>query len=233
MRFWLDKGLDGFRCDAVPYLFEREGTNCENLPETHEFLRELRRAASTRSTAGASSWPRPTSGPPTSGPISATGDEFHMAFHFPLMPRIFMAVRSGGPAARSRTSSCHTPEIPADLPVVPLPPQPRRADARDGDRRGAATHVPRLCAGPAHAAQPRHPAAPGAAARQRPAPDRAAQRACCSRCPAARSSTTATRSAWATTSTSATATACGRRCSGRATAMPASPAPTPRGSTCR
>ena len=72
MRFWLDKGLDGFRCDAVPYLFEREGTNCENLPETHEFLREIRAHHRRPLPGAASCWPRPTSGRPTSAPTSAT-----------------------------------------------------------------------------------------------------------------------------------------------------------------
>ena len=72
MRFWLDKGLDGFRCDAVPYLFEREGTNCENLPETHAFLKRAAPAGSTEYYGTASSWPRPTSGRPTCAPTSAT-----------------------------------------------------------------------------------------------------------------------------------------------------------------
>jgi maltose alpha-D-glucosyltransferase/alpha-amylase len=90
MRFWLDRGLDGFRCDAVPYLLEREGTSCENLPETHAFLKELR-AEVDRAYRGrvllaeANQWPRDVR------PYFGDGDEFHMAFHFPLMPRLFMA----------------------------------------------------------------------------------------------------------------------------------------------
>jgi maltose alpha-D-glucosyltransferase / alpha-amylase len=110
MRFWLDKGLDGFRCDAVPYLFEREGTNCENLPETHEFLREIR-ATLDREYQGrvllaeANQWPADVR------PYFGDGDEFHMAFHFPLMPRIFLAVRHGD--RRPITDIfVHTPEIP-------------------------------------------------------------------------------------------------------------------------
>jgi maltose alpha-D-glucosyltransferase/alpha-amylase len=110
MRFWLDKGLDGFRCDAVPYLIEREGTNCENLPETHEFLREIR-ATVDREYQGrvllaeANQWPADVR------PYFGDGDEFHMAFHFPLMPRIFLAVRHGD--RRPITDIfVHTPEIP-------------------------------------------------------------------------------------------------------------------------
>jgi len=110
MRFWLDKGVDGFRCDAVPYLFEREGTSCENLPETHEFLREIRRTIDAHYQgrillAEANQWPTDVR------PYFGDGDEFHMAFHFPLMPRIFLAVRHGD--RRPITDIfVHTPEIP-------------------------------------------------------------------------------------------------------------------------
>jgi maltose alpha-D-glucosyltransferase/alpha-amylase len=110
MHFWMDKGLDGFRCDAVPYLFEREGTSCENLPETHHFLRSLRAAIDARYRgkillAEANQWPRDVR------PYFGDGDEFHMAFHFPLMPRLFMAVRSSD--RRPITDMfLHTPPIP-------------------------------------------------------------------------------------------------------------------------
>jgi maltose alpha-D-glucosyltransferase/alpha-amylase len=94
MRFWMNIGLDGFRCDAVPYLFEREGTNCENLPETHQFLRRARNMIETEypgaiMLAEANQWP--------SDVVEYFGTEdepeFHMAFHFPLMPRMYMAMR--------------------------------------------------------------------------------------------------------------------------------------------
>ncbi len=94
VRFWLDLGLDGFRCDAVPYLYERDDTNGENLPETHEFLRALRKMVDDEYPgkvllAEANQWP--------SEVIQYFGTEedpeFHMAFHFPLMPRMFMAMR--------------------------------------------------------------------------------------------------------------------------------------------
>ena len=92
MRFWLNMGVDGFRCDAVPYLFEREGTNCENLPETHAFLKRLRKTIDSEYQgkvllAEANQWPADVR------VYFGEGDEFHMGFHFPVMPRLFMAVR--------------------------------------------------------------------------------------------------------------------------------------------
>lgn len=94
MRFWLDLGVDGFRADAVPYLFEREGTNCENLPETHAYLKELRAFMDEEYPgrillAEANQWPKDLK------PYFSNGDEFHMAFHFPIMPRIFKALAIG------------------------------------------------------------------------------------------------------------------------------------------
>ena len=92
MKFWLDLGVDGFRLDAVPYLIEREGTNCENLQETHEIIRWLRKRVDdefpgTMLLAEANQWPADLR------PYFGNGDEFHMAFHFPLMPRMFMGLR--------------------------------------------------------------------------------------------------------------------------------------------
>jgi maltose alpha-D-glucosyltransferase/alpha-amylase len=92
MKFWLDLGVDGFRVDAVPYLVEREGTSCENLPETHDVLKELRAKLDAHFTgrvllAEANMWPEDVR------PYFGNGDEFHMSFHFPIMPRIFMALR--------------------------------------------------------------------------------------------------------------------------------------------
>lgn len=91
MRFWLAIGVDGFRLDAIPYLVEREGTNCENLPETHAVIKELRQQLDREYKnklflAEANQWPDDV--------IQYFGnkDECHMAYHFPLMPRIFMAV---------------------------------------------------------------------------------------------------------------------------------------------
>jgi maltose alpha-D-glucosyltransferase/alpha-amylase len=90
--FWLDLGVDGFRLDAVPYLFEREGTNCENLPETHAFIKRLRRFVDERYPgrfllAEANQWPEDVV------EYFGRGDECHMCYHFPIMPRLFMALR--------------------------------------------------------------------------------------------------------------------------------------------
>ncbi|AIJ22850.1 maltose alpha-D-glucosyltransferase [Amycolatopsis methanolica] len=114
LRFWLDLGIDGFRLDAVPYLFEQEGTNCENLPRTHEFLKRCRKVVDDEYPgrvllAEANQWPSDVVeyfGDPATG-----GDECHMAFHFPLMPRIFMAVR--------RESRFPISEILAQTPKIP------------------------------------------------------------------------------------------------------------------
>ena len=92
VRFWLDLGFDGFRVDTTPYLYEREGTNCENLPETHEFLKRVRRLVDEEYggdrllLSEANQWPRDVVG------YFGDGDEFHMNFHFPVMPRLFMAL---------------------------------------------------------------------------------------------------------------------------------------------
>ncbi len=114
LRFWLDLGIDGFRLDAVPYLFEEDGTNCENLPKTHEFLRRVRtevdRLYPNRVLlAEANQWPADVVdylGDPATG-----GDECHMASHFPVMPRLFMAVR--------RESRYPISEIMAATPKIP------------------------------------------------------------------------------------------------------------------
>jgi maltose alpha-D-glucosyltransferase/alpha-amylase len=108
--FWADLGVDGFRLDALPYLCEREGTTCENLPETHAVVRRIRAFLDARwpgrmLLAEANQWPADVR------PYFGDGDECHMAFHFPLMPRIFMALRleDSGPI---RDILARTPSIP-------------------------------------------------------------------------------------------------------------------------
>jgi maltose alpha-D-glucosyltransferase/alpha-amylase len=92
MSFWLDMGVDGFRLDAIPYLVERDGTSCENLPETHSVIKRIRghlerHYPGRMLLAEANQWPWDVR------PYFGDGDECHMAFHFPVMPRIFMALR--------------------------------------------------------------------------------------------------------------------------------------------
>jgi maltose alpha-D-glucosyltransferase / alpha-amylase len=112
MRHWLDLGVDGFRLDAIPYLCEREGTNNENLPETHEIIKKIRSALDSYAPgklllAEANQWPEDVSA------YFGEGDECHMAYHFPLMPRIYMAI-----AQEDRFPIAdilrQTPEIPAN-----------------------------------------------------------------------------------------------------------------------
>jgi maltose alpha-D-glucosyltransferase/alpha-amylase len=110
VRFWLDIGLDGFRLDAVPYLFERDNSNGENLPETHEYLKRLRKEVDAAFSgkvllAEANQWPSDVTD------YFGDSDECHMCFHFPLMPRMFMALR--------REQRYPISEILAQTPEVP------------------------------------------------------------------------------------------------------------------
>ncbi|MBU1493541.1 MAG: maltose alpha-D-glucosyltransferase [Actinobacteria bacterium] len=110
IRFWLDMGLDGFRADAIPYLYEREGTNSENLPETHAFLKKVRAMVDAEygdkvMLAEANQWPRDAAA------YFGDGDECHMNFHFPVMPRLYMGLARG---------HCRDlKQILADTPAIP------------------------------------------------------------------------------------------------------------------
>jgi maltose alpha-D-glucosyltransferase/alpha-amylase len=112
VQFWLDRGADGIRVDAPPYLYEREGTNCENLPETHAYLKKLRAFMDEHYPGRillceANQWPQDVR------PYFGDGDEFHMGFHFPIMPRIFMALKKGN--AQDMVDILNrTPSIPAN-----------------------------------------------------------------------------------------------------------------------
>lgn len=108
--FWMSKGLDGFRVDAVPYLFEEEGTNCENLPRTHEFCKRLRQHFEEKYPSGlllaeANQWPQDVV------EYFGDNDQFHMCFNFPLMPRMFMAIR--------REDATPIVDIIRQLPEIP------------------------------------------------------------------------------------------------------------------
>ena len=112
LRFWLDMGIDGFRIDAIPYLYEREGTNCENLPETHTFLRKMRQIVDAEYPgrlliAEANQWPEELL------PYFGTEAEpqFHVCFHFPIMPRLYMALKSGDKTSIEQIWQ-RTPTIP-------------------------------------------------------------------------------------------------------------------------
>lgn len=111
LRFWLKKGVDGFRCDAVPYIFEREGTNCENLPETHSLFKELRAMLDkefpgTILLAEANQWPT------DARKYFGDGDEFHMVFNFPLMPRMYISLARGD----------RHPIVDMVKQILPIPP---------------------------------------------------------------------------------------------------------------
>jgi maltose alpha-D-glucosyltransferase/alpha-amylase len=110
VRFWLTLGIDGFRVDAPTYLFEREGTNCESLPETHAYLKRIRHLIDNEfpeaiMLAESNQWPRELS------QYFSSGDEFHMAFHFPLMPRIFLSI--------AQNNAAPIIEILKDTPAIP------------------------------------------------------------------------------------------------------------------
>ncbi|MBN1876848.1 MAG: maltose alpha-D-glucosyltransferase [Anaerolineae bacterium] len=110
LQFWIDEGVDGIRIDAPPYLYEREDTNCENLPETHAYLKRLRAlvdayAPGTMLLSEANQWPEEVRD------YFGDGDEMHMNFHFPLMPRIFMALAKAD-RTPIETIMARTPDLP-------------------------------------------------------------------------------------------------------------------------
>jgi hypothetical protein len=211
MKRWLDTGVDGFRLDAIPYLCERDGTNNENLPETHEIIRGLRRELDNYAKgkvllAEANQWPEDVQ------EYFGRGDECQMAYHFPLMPRIYMAI-----AQEDRFPITdilrQTPDIPNSCQWALF--------LRNHDELTLemVTDVERDYLWSTYANDPRARINVGIR--------------CCCRSRERRSSITATRSGWATISISATATASARRCSGRRIATAASRARTPLGFTRR
>ena len=166
MRFWLDMGVDGFRLDAIPYLVEREGTNNENLPETHAVLKQLRAQVDAHYPnvlllAEANQWPEDVR------EYFGDGDECHMAYHFPLMPRMYMAI-----AQEDRHPIIEimgqTPDIPDNCQWAIFLRNHDELTLEMVTEPRARLHVPDVRGRQARAHQPRHPPAPGAAARERP-----------------------------------------------------------------
>ena len=155
MRFWLRMGVDGLRLDAIPYLVEREGTNCENLPETHDILKALRATVDAEFPnriflAEANQWPSDVRAVLRRQRTNATWRST-----FRSCRACTWRSAQGRPHADRRHHAADAGD-PRGLPVGDLPAQPRRAHARDGDRRRARLHVPRVRARPAHAHQRRH-----------------------------------------------------------------------------
>ena len=175
LHYWLEMGVDGLRLDAIPYLVEREGTNCENLPETHAVLKRIRAEidahfADRMLLAEANQWPEDTY------PYFGDGDECHMAFHFPLMPRMYMAI-----AQEDRNPITdimrQTPEIPESCQWAIFLRNHDELTLEMVTQNEREYLWNTYAADRADADQSRHPPAPGAAARQRPAQDRADERA--------------------------------------------------------
>ena len=181
MSFWLDMGLDGFRLDAVPYLYERPGTNGENLPETHEALRRVRSYVDEQLPGpGAARRGQPVAG--RRGRLlrrQARPRHRRVPLRRRRVPHVLPLPRDAT-HLHGRTPGEPVPDLgdpradpgdPGRLPVGHLPAQPRRADPRDGHRRGPRLHVGRVRQGPTDEGQHRHPPAARPAAGQRRQPD--------------------------------------------------------------
>ena len=230
MRFWLDMGVDGFRLDAIPYLVEREGTNNENLRETHDVIKRLRAAIDANYKnrfllAEANQWPEDVR------EYFGDGDECHMAYHFPLMPRIYMSIAQEDRYPISEIMQ-QTPDIPEACQWAIF--------LRNHDELTLemVTSKERDYMYTTYAADVRARINLGIRRRLAPLMENDRERiklmnSLLLSMPGSPTFTTATRSAWVTTYSSAIATACARRCNGARTAMPASRALIRSGCICR
>jgi maltose alpha-D-glucosyltransferase / alpha-amylase len=222
MDFWLGMGVDGLRLDAIPYLYEREGTNCENLPETHAYLKKLRKYIDQKYEgrmllAEANQWPEDAAA------YFGDGDECNMNFHFPLMPRLFMSLQM--------EDRFPIIDILDQTPAIP-PGCQWATFLRNHDELTLemVTDEERDYMYRVYAEDPRARINLGIRRRLAPLLGNNRRRF---RCRARRSFTTATRSGWATTSTSAIATGCARRCNGRPIATAGSRRPIHSSCFCR
>jgi maltose alpha-D-glucosyltransferase/alpha-amylase len=229
MNYWLDMGVDGLRLDAIPYLIERDGTNCENLPETHTVIKAIRTALDERYPdrmllAEANQWPEETA------PYFGDGDECHVSFHFPLMPRMYMALAQEDRHPITDIMR-QTPEIPEGCQWAIF--------LRNHDELTLemVTDKERDYLWTFYAADRRARINLGIRRRWRRSSRTTGRKiellnSLLFSMPARPSCITATRSGWGTTSISATATASGRPCSGRRIATGASRAPIRPGCSC-
>ena len=169
-------GVDGMRLDAVPYLVRARGNELRKSAGDARISQETAASTSTSEFPGRMLLAEANQWPEDAIAYFGDGDECHTAFHFPVMPRLFMAIHMEDRYPIIDILQ-QTPPIPTRLPVVRLPAQSRRADARNGHRRGARLHVSRLRPRSAGADQPGHSPPAGAAVGQRAAADRADERA--------------------------------------------------------
>ena len=218
VKFWCERGVDGFRLDAVPYLFERPGTSCENLTETHAFLRRMRSYIDAHF-PGRVLLAEANQRPHDLVPYFGGGDELHLAFHFPLMPRIFEALRREDRAPIVRVLESYAPD-PGRLQLVYVLAKPRRAHARDARSGGKNLDVARVRARAPHAHEPGHPPSSGSPAGGRSTAPASLPMPCSSPCQACRFFTTEMKSAWGTTSGSRTGAACAPPCNGTQATWP-------------
>ena len=222
IRFWLQLGVDGLRLASVPYLIEREGTSNENLPETHQILKRIRAELDANFPdrmllAEVNQWPEDVK------MYFGEGDECHMAFHFPLMPRMYMAI--------AREDRFPITDILRQTPPIPDTCQwaifLRNHDELSLDM---VTDSEReylwqaYASRPARAHQSRYPSSPCATTRRRPTTRRADEQSVAVDARHAPSFITVTRLAWETTSIWAIAMACARRCNGHLIVTAVSPA---------